>query len=348
MYNRLIPLMSMLMALVLAACSGGSKVSNEQFAFFNPLDITVNDDMLLGDTLALPDVYCGDPNQQLSDLKGEKLNSQQHEALIVPLGHGFPDTMSDWRLLGVRDMGNGITLGAFYAGNGMGYNVDLITFDKQGHPLDAINARELHIVWRIDFSNPNDNTSFSLDSYITFDGDKLSLHRLMSRCVMDFVNDLKGKPQWQAGWKQDYTINSKGLFVLHGQEATQQQGPVDEYAVMEFKSWDMQVCSLYDTSVMDVWNDYAALIHKSFAPDYPYNPFPQDVAELYKMNPQRFLNWLAQPQNRASSLARYFKMKPSYRSELLHEIANLDDAEARLWLNSLVKSWDDKPLTLHP
>lgn len=348
MSHKIIPIITLLLALAMAACSGENKVSNEQFAFFDQLGISVTDDLLLGDTLTLPDVYCGDSNQKLSDLKGAKLNNDQHEALIAPLGHGFPDKMSDWRMLGVQDMGNGITLGAFYAGNGLGYNVNLITYDKQGHPLDAINARELHVVWRINLSDLNDDNAFSLDSYITFDGDSMTLHRLMGHCIMDFVNDLKGKPQWQAGWKQLYTVNSKGHFVLNGQEATERQGQVDEYAVMEFRSWDMQVCSLYDTGVMDVWNDYAALIQKSLDPEYPYNPFPQDVSELYKMNPQRFLNWLAQPQHRNSLLTRYFKMKPGYRSELLQEINRIDDPESRLWLKNLVNSWDDKPLTKHP
>ena len=348
MYNRFIPIISLLLAFTLVACSGGNKAHNEQFAFLDQLGINVTDDLLLGDTLTLPDVYCGDPNQKLSDLKGEELNANQYEALIVPVGHGIPDTMSEWRLLGVRDMGNGITLGAFYAGNGIGYNVNLITYDKQGHPLDAINARELHLVWRINLTDLNDDRAFSLDSYITLDGDKMTLHRMMGHCMMDFVNDLKGEPQWQAGWKQNYSVNSKGHFVLHGQETTERQGQVDEYAVMEFRTWDMQACSLYDPSAMDVWNEYAALIQTSFDPEYPYTPFPQDVSELYKMNPQRFLSWLALPQHRTSALARYFKLKPGFRHDMLKEIARIDDPESRLWLNGLVKSWDDKPLTLHP
>ncbi len=348
MSQKISPTIALLLALMLAACSGGNKVSNGPFAFFDQLGITITEELLLGDTLTLPDVYCGDPNQKLSDLKGEKLDADHHKALIVPVGHGFPDTMSDWRLLGVRVMGNGITLCAFYAGNGLGYNVNLITYDKQGHPLDAINARELHVVWRINLSALNDDNSFSLDSYITFDGDRMTLHRLMGNCIMDYKNDIKGKPRWQAGWKQHYTINSKGHFVLQGQESAERQGPVDEYAVMEFRSWDMQVCSLYDPSVMDAWNDYAAFIQTSYDPGYPYNPFPQDVAELYKMNPQRFLNWLSQPQHRASTLARYFKLKPGYRPDLLQEIARIDDPEARLWLRNLVGTWDDTPLTKHP
>ena len=56
--------------ILLAACShGGSTVSNDQFAFLDSLGITVTDQLLLGDSLTMPDVYCGDPNQQFSDLK---------------------------------------------------------------------------------------------------------------------------------------------------------------------------------------------------------------------------------------------------------------------------------------
>lgn len=348
MYNRFIPIISLLLAFLLVACSGGNKVSNEQFAFFDRLGITITDDLLLGDTLTLPDVYCGDPDQELSDLKGEKLNADQHEILIVSVGHAFPDAMSDWRLLGVRDMGNGITLAAFYGGSAAGYSLDLITYDKQGHPLDAIDTREQHVVWRINLSDLSDDNSYSLDGIITFESDGLTLHRTMGRCVMNYVDDIKGKPEWQETWQQRYTINSKGHFVLHGQEVENKVGKVDDYATMEYRSWDMQVCSLYDPSVMDTWNEFADLVQTSFAPDYPYNPFPQDVSELYKMNPQRFLRWLAQPQHRTSTLARYFKLKPAYRPALLREISRIDDYEARLWLNTLVKSWDDKPLTQHP
>ena len=348
MSNKLILAITLLLTLVIAACSGGDKVSNEQFAFLDKIGITVTDQLLLGDTLALPDVYCGDPEQEISDLKGKRLNSEQHEALIVPIGHGFPDGMSDWRLLGIKDMGNGITLGAFYAGSNVGYSLDLITFDKQGHVLDAMNAREQHITWRINTSDLNDNNSYSLDALITFRNDEVTLHRTMSRCVMDYEKDIKTKPQWQATWQQRYTVNSKGHFVMHAQELVDKQGPVDKYACTEYRSWDMQVCSLYDTGVMDTWNDFAAVIDTSFAHDYPYNPFPQDVSELYKANPQRFLNWLALPQHRASLLSRNFKLKPAYRPALLMEIARIDDTESRMWLSTLVKSWDDKPLTQHP
>ncbi len=86
MSNKLILAITLLLTLVIAACSGGDKVSNEQFAFLDKIGITVTDQLLLGDTLALPDVYCGDPEQEISDLKGKRLNSEQHEALIVPIG----------------------------------------------------------------------------------------------------------------------------------------------------------------------------------------------------------------------------------------------------------------------
>ena len=64
--------------ILLVACSqGGDKVANEQFAFLDSLGITVTDRLLLGDSLTMPDIYCGDPNQRLSDLKGEKINHEQ-------------------------------------------------------------------------------------------------------------------------------------------------------------------------------------------------------------------------------------------------------------------------------
>ena len=61
--------------------------------------------------------------------------------------------MGNWMLLGVRDMGSGITLAAFYIGSGTGYSVDLMTYDKQGHLLDAINTRVLHMLWRTHFDS---------------------------------------------------------------------------------------------------------------------------------------------------------------------------------------------------
>ena len=333
--------------LLSTACSGGNKVNNEQFSFLENLGIDVTEKLLLGDTLTLPDVYCGDPNQTASDLKGKHLNTDQYAALVLPVGHEFPNEMSNWLLLGVRDMGSGVTLAAFYACNGAGYSVDLMTYDKQGHVLDAINARELHLLWRINLTDINNDSVFTLDGFITLAGDHVTLHRTMGRCVMDFDKDLKDKPQWQQTWEQDYTVNSKGHFVLQGQRVTNEQGEVDQYAALDFKSWDMLVCSLYDPSIMDTWNEYSELVNSTYDPDYEYNPFPWDVVKLYRMNPQRFLGWMAAKRNVANRLLPYFKMPVRERPALLKEISRMDDANDRQWLTNLVNSWDDKPLTKH-
>ena len=65
-------LMLLFLSFSLAICSGGSKVQNPQFAFLDSLGIAINDGMLLGDTLALPDVYCGDPRQQDGDFTSQR------------------------------------------------------------------------------------------------------------------------------------------------------------------------------------------------------------------------------------------------------------------------------------
>lgn len=336
------------LTLVLGACSGGSSVANEQFKFLSDLGITVDDKMMLGDTLTLPDVYCGDPEQKVSDLEGTRLDNDQYQTLIVPAGHGIPDAMSNWMLLGVRDMSNGVTLAAYYAGNGVGYCVNLITYDKQGHLLDAINARELHLVWRCDLSNIDDDNSFTLDGMFTFEEtDRVTLHRTMGKCVMDFDNDLKGAPEWQQHWIQTYVINPKGCFVLQGQQVVKDQGKVDHYAALDFKSWDMLVCSLHDAGIMDTWNEYSLLVNSTYDPDYKYNPFPWDVAKLYHMNPQRFLKWMAAHRDPGNRLLPQFKLPPADRPALLKEISRLDDPAARDWLTALVNSWDNKPLTKH-
>ena len=340
--------MIVLAVLMLTACSGGDKVQNPQFAFLEDMGISINQELLLGDSLTMPDIYCGDADQTADDLKGKQLNGDQYQALIVPVGGGIPDPMSNWLLLGVRDMGNGVTLAAYYACNGMGYCVDLITYDKQGNILDAINARELHLLWRCDLKNPKDDNTFTLDGFITFDGpNRLTLHRTMGRCLMDFDGDLKGKPQWSQQWQQQYFINPLGHFVLQGQQVSGQQGDVDQYAVLDFKSWDMLICSRHDPAVMDVWNDYSELVNSTYDPDYEYNPFPWDISELYKMNPQRFLKWMAAHRGKDNRLLPQFKLPVDERPALLEEIKRLDDSSARQWLTDLVNSWDDKPLTKH-
>jgi hypothetical protein len=332
--------------ILLAACThGGSEVKNDQFAFLKDLGITVTDKLLLGDTLTMPDIYCGDPHQSAKDLKGHHLSNDQYTALILPAGKNFADAMSNWLLLGVRDMGSGVTLAAFYAGNGMGYCVDLVTYDKQGHLLDAINARELHLLWRLDFTDTSNDTVFTLDGTFAFAGDRVTLFRTMGRCIMDFEGALKGAPMWQQTWQQDYIINAKGHFVLQGQQVVKENGPIDEYAALDFKSWDMLVCSMHDPSIMDSWNDYSELVNTTYDPDYKYNPFPWHVTELYRMNPQRFLNWMAAPGNRNNRLLPYFKLNPEDRPALLKEIGRIEDANARQWLTSLVNSWDNNPLT---
>lgn len=336
-----------LLAVSLAACTSGNKESNPQFAFFDNLGITIDDKLLLPDTLTLPDIYSDNP-QQNSDLKGKHIDHEQYEALVVLAGKDFEDEMGNWLLLGVRDMDNGVTLAAYFTGSGVGYCVDLITYDRKGHVLDAINARELHLVWRCDLSNPNDDNAFTLDSYLTFNGaDRMTLHRTMGKCLMDFDNDLKGKPQWQQEWLQTYVIDAKGHFVLQGQELAGGQGNVDHYAVMDFRTWDMLVCSQHDAGVMDTWNDFCSQVEATYDPDYEFNPFPWDVTLLYKMNPQRFLRWMAAHNDQGNRLLHYFKLPPADRPALLKEIARLDDAGARMWLTSIVNSWDDKPLTKH-
>lgn len=345
--RNLIWTLAILLILMLAACSGSDKSAQRNFAFLNDAGINVDDGLLLSDTLALPDVYCGDKNQTADDLKGKPLNSKQYAALIEPVGHGFPEPMSNWMLLGVRDIG-GITLAAYYACNGMGYNVDMVTYDKQGHVLDAINMREMHLVWRRDLSRADDNTSFTLDSHITFNGaGQVTLHRVMGCCQMDYEGDLKGKPQWQQAWDQAYDIDAKGQFVLQGQQVVNESGMVDYYATMDFRCWDMLVCSLHDPSVMDTWNDYAQVVNATYDPEYHYNPFAIDVAELYEMNPQRFLRWMALKRDHGNRLLRYFKLPADKRPALREEITRLGDPSAEQWLSGIVNSWDDKPLTNH-
>jgi len=295
----------------------------------------------------LPDIYCGDPSQSDNDLDGHTLNREQYKALVVGAGQGYADAMSNWIMLGARDMGSGITLVAYYACNGTGYCVELMTYDKQGHLLDAINARELHLLWRVNLSDPTNDTVFTLDGHFTLDADRVTLHRTMGRCVMDFKGDKKGAPLWQQSWDQAYTINAKGHFVMQGQQVVSEQGQVDQYAALDFKAWDMLVCSKHDPGVMDTWNDYATIIESTYDPDYKYNPFPWDVAQLYRMNPQRFLRWISAPQHRGNRLLPCFKLKPEDRPALLKEIAQLDDPAARQWLTTLAGSWDDKPLTQH-
>ena len=334
--------------ILLASCShNNDQVSKGQFAFLDDMGINVTNKLMLKDTLTMPDVYCGDPEQTTDDLKGERLNNDQYDALIVPAGHDFPSAMSNWVLLGVREMGSGVTLAAYYACNGAGYCVDLMTYDKQGRVLDAINARELHLLWRTDLTDINNDSVFTLDGYFTFAGDHVTLYRTMGRCVMDFDKDLKSKPFWQQTWEQDYVVNPKGHFVLQGQRVVNEQGTVDQYAALDFKSWDMLVCSLHDTDIMDTWNEYTELVNSTYDPDYQYNPFPWDVVQLYRMNPQRFLGWMAAHRNTTNRLLPCFKLPVYDRPGLLKEIAKMDDANARQWLTNLVKSWDDKPLTKH-
>lgn len=345
--NRFHWIFSLVLVLILASCSGGNKVANEQFAFFDNLGITVTDKLLLGDSLVLSDIYNGQSNQE-NDIDGISLNNDQYQALIVPAGREFANAMSLWQLLGVRDAGNGHTLSAYYVGDNVGYCIYLIVHDSKGKVLDALNARELHLVWRANLSDPDDNNAFALDGTITFEGkNKLTLHRVMSRCMMDFDADVKSDEKWRQGWDQTYSIDDDGQFILHGQQVVTEQGKIDQYAVMDFRSWDMLVCSLHDDGVMNVWNDHAALVNETYDPEYKYNPFPWDVTRLYEMNPQRFLKWMAAKREDGNHLLPYFKLGVDDRPALIDEIGSLDDPAARQWLTAIVNSWDNTPLTRH-
>ena len=149
------------------------------------------------------------------------------------------------------------------------------------------------------------------------------------------------------GLDQAYDIDAKGQFVLQGQQVVNESGMVDYYAAMDFRCWDMLVCSLHDPSVMDTWNDYAQVVNATYDPEYHYNPFAIDVAELYEMNPQRFLRWIALKRDHGNRLLRYFKLPADKRPALREEITRLGDPSAEQWLSGIVNSWDDKPLTNH-
>lgn len=342
-YNKYVLALAVILTLMLSSCHGGGERQGH-FPFLDALGITVDETLMLGDTLRLPDIYCGDDSQE-NKINGVELTQDQYRALIVPAGYLFADEMSLWTLLGVRDACDGKTLAVFHSGNNVGYCVMLATYDAEGRILDAINARELHLVWRADLSAPDDDRSFVLDGFFTFDMNHLTLHRTMSECIMDYDKDLKGAPKWHQAWEQDYFINDKGYFMLQQPHVTSESGPIDYYAAMDLKSWDLLVCSLHDPGVMDVWNNFVPLMKETYAPDYPYNPFPWDVTQLYRMNPQRFLRWMAARRHEDNNLLPYFKLVPGDRPDLLAEIGRIDDDDARQWLTALVNSWDDKPLT---
>ena len=344
--NRLPLSILFIAALLITSCRSGNKPTGE-FTFLDNIGIEVTEKLLLHDTLAVPDIYRSDKKQKLSDLKGESLSHDQYEALVVPAGKAFADEMSNWLLLGVRDIGQGNTLAAYYACSGAGYSVELMTYDRQGRVLDAINAREQHMLWRTHLGDISNDTIFTLDGYFTFNGNHLTLHRTMGLSIMDWDNDCKGEPIWLQQWDQQYLINDQGHFVLQGQQVVKEQGEVDQYAALDFKSWDMLVCSLHDPGIMDTWNGYTELVNSTYDPDYQYNPFPWDVAQLYKMNPQRFLLWMAAKREAGNLLLPQFKLSPDDRPALLDEIGRLDNASDRQWLSALVNSWDDQPLTKH-
>ena len=113
--------------------------------------------------------------------------------------------------------------------------------------------------------------------------------------------------------------------MLQDQQVIKEQGKIDYYAAMDFKSWDMLVCSKYDPSIMDAWNSFTTKVEETYSPDYTLNPFPLDVTQLYKMNPQRFLRWMALHRELGNKLLRYFKLSPGDRPDLLQEIARIDD-----------------------
>ena len=177
-------------ALLLTASYGCSHQSDGQFGFLNRLGIHVNDNLMLGDSIVMNDIYCGDSNQDDNEVEGKELSAEQYHALIGPAGIDFTDVMSKWVLLGVRDVGHGNTLAAYYAGSSIGYCVDLMTYDQQGKLLDAINLRELHMLWRVNLQDPEDNNAFTLDSRVTFLG---AVHDAMC----DYESALKGKA---CGW----------------------------------------------------------------------------------------------------------------------------------------------------
>lgn len=347
MKTRYISIIIPFTALVLALCSSCSKPSNEQFGFLERMGISINDNLMLGDSIVMNDIYCGDSSQDDNEVNGKELSGEQYHALIGPAGIDFTDVMSKWILLGVRDVGHGNTLAAYYAGSSIGYCVDLMTYDRQGKLLDAINLRELHMLWRVNLLDPEDNNAFTLDSRVTFNKNSLTLHRLMGACVMDYDEGLKGAPKWQQAWDQSYIINEKGHFVMQRQQVVMEKGEVDYFATMDFKTWDLLACSLHDPSIMNFWNDFEQEVVAAYGPEYTYNPFPLDVLKLYNVNPQRFLTWISAPGNRDNRLLPYFKVPREQRPDLIKEINRLQDPDARLWLTTIVNEWDDTPLTKH-
>ena len=203
-------------------------------------------------------------------------------------------------------------------------------------PLDWINEIGLKIGAKVDKSLISDEIGISLNGVDlakiqdTLDADGNKLYLAVPDLFSDVLSLDFGKLAEQAGGSLGVRFDSSALKN-----------------VLDFKSWDMLICSRHDPAVMDVWNDYSELVNSTYDPDYEYNPFPWDISELYKMNPQRFLKWMAAHRGKDNRLLPQFKLPVDERPALLEEIKRLDDSSARQWLTDLVNSWDDKPLTKH-
>jgi len=333
--------------LLLASCRQQSSQpsSSPRVAFLQDLGIDVTDDMVLTHRLTLPDQYITHAEGDSLTLPPMvELTREQYERLIAPAGDAFHADMATWRLMGVRDVDGNHTLVAYYVGSTMGYSVYFMTYDSVGNLCDAIDLRELHVLWPVNHEEAGQCPVRTLDSEVTFAGKRhFTLHRLMGDCDMDYDRDLKGAPQWQLAWDQDYDITDDGLMVLKEQRETSRKGDVDPYAEVIYRSWDLLVASQHDTTIMNVWNGAVQRIEDLYAPDNIYSPLKWNVPKLYNANPQRFLRWMASHRGASNRLLRYATVQPDNRQAVLEQINAIDDADARNWLTRNLMDADTVP-----
>ena len=151
------------------------------------------------------------------------------------------------QFVGMRDIGNGMTLAAYRVpdgGNGEEFKVCLMTHANDGAVIDAIGLGAFHACESKQPRTFGGNRFYTLDSEVAFDGERHFTLRRTATFSGLYLKDHRVTPLWRADWENAFDITADGHFRFTGQRETYRSPDgIDEERVNACKACDMELFS---------------------------------------------------------------------------------------------------------
>ena len=326
---RIVHVLSIAMMLTLVACNGNAtiqvnhatQVAND-FGFLKDMGLNV-DSLVPG--------------------KSQELTRPQYEKLIKPLGVDYEEDMGTTSIVEVRATDDTHTMIEYRQTNGAEPVLILATYDRQGNKCDALRIED-HQVWPVDPEMLTDNLLREFSREVCFAGDN---HFTIKAVLRQGVINEMDNEHWAVRWHQDYDVNADGHFVFKAFEEDSRTGnklDIDETVLANMMLSGMLVQSQVDGGVMDAWNAYIPDAEKQYGGQIKAvkeGYIRMNLSDLYALNPQRFLRWMAAHRGASNHFLPHFEISDGFivRADIQAQIDSMPNADDRAWLHAIVDKW---------